>query len=259
MTVWKISKIVSRLVAAAIGLGAASAAADAPGGKVKVLPIVDAAIEQHGGSVFEASKTRFDVCSKSGCSTVSVTMNRGLFEYDVTAMVRGVERRVRSTNDQVEVWVDGERVEVAEAQRYRNWAMQRVYFNFLPYRLNDPSAYKEDLGVELFEGRELHKVKVSFEPGSSTDASDEFLYWFDPESARMEFFAYSYESGEGGLRFRRLFNHRRVGGLVFYDQENWGVEGKGLSVDLVTPEYVATAMRHISTVEMRNISVEALP
>ena len=259
MRAWLRSDAVVRWMSTAIVFVAIAVVAEVPGEDVTALPVVDAAIDQHGGSVFDASRTRFEVCSKSGCSAVSVTMNHGLFEYDVKAIVRGAERRVRSTNEAVELGVDGELVEVEDAQRFRDWAMQRVYFNFLPYRLNDPSVYKEDLGIEMFHDRALHKVKVTFELGSSTDASDEFLYWFDPESARLELFAYSYEVGAGGLRFRRLFNHRRVGGLMFYDQENWGVEGKGLSVDLVTPEYIQNEMRHISTVEMRKISVEGLP
>ena len=118
--------------------------------------------------------------------------------------------------------------------------------------------YKEDLGIEVWDDRRLRKVKVTFEAGTSTDASDEYLYWFDPDTGRLELFAYSYEVNGGGLRFRRLFNYRRVGGLLFYDQENWGTEGPGLAIDLVTPEYVETRMRHVSTIELRDIEVEAL-
>ena len=186
-------------------------------------------------------------------------MNGGLFEYDVTGTVRGKERRVRSTNRAVELWEDGKTVEVEDPKRrqsLRDWAMQRVYFNFLPYRLNDPSVFKQDLGIETWDGRELRKVKVSFEPGSSTDASDEYLYWFDPGTHRLELFAYSYEVNGGGLRFRRLFDYRRVGGLLFYNQQNWGVEGEGLSVDLVRPEYVESEMRLVSTIELRGIAVD---
>ena len=42
--------------------------------------------------------------------------------------------------------------------------------SFLPYRLNDPGVYKQDLGLERWGDRELHKVKVTFEPGSSNAA-----------------------------------------------------------------------------------------
>ena len=55
---------------------------------------------------------------------------------------------------------------------------------------------------------------MTFAAGSSTDAEDEYLYWFDPETARLEQFAYSFQGRPGGLRFRRLDNYRRVGGIL---------------------------------------------
>ena len=117
---------------------------------------------------------------------------------------------------------------------------------------------QEDLGVEEWEGRRLHKVKVTFVAGSSTDADDEFLYWFDPASARLEQFAYSFAGRPGGLRFRRLDNYRRVGGILFFDQANLGVEGAGLRVDQIDPAFVRERMREISRVELRDITVRPL-
>ena len=114
----------------------------------------------------------------------------------------------------------------------------------------------EDRGLEGWDGRELRKIKVTFEPGTSTDADDEFLYWFDPETARLESFAYRYRRDQGGLRFRRLGNYRRVGGILYFGQDNLGIEGPGLAVDRVTPESVRT-MRHVSTVTLDKIRVEA--
>jgi hypothetical protein len=248
------------LIAGIVGLFVGGSLAG--GESVLRSPIVDRAIEYHGGSRFDAGRTTFDVCSKAGCATVVVEMNRGRFVYDVTAAAGAGKRRVRSTNDSVELWEQDRSVPIEgtrRSQQLRDWAMERVYFNFLPYRLNDPSVYKEDLGEESWGGRALHKIKVTFEPGSSTSASDEFLYWFDPDTARLELFAYSYDVNGGGLRFRRLFNYRRVGGILFFDQQNWGVEGADLSVDLVTEEFVDASMRRVSTVEVRNIGVEALP
>jgi hypothetical protein len=46
-----------------------------------------------------------------------------------------------------------------------------------------------------------------------------------------------------------------TGGLVFFDQENWGVNGQGLTVDQVTPEFVKAKMRLLSTVRLMNIRV----
>ncbi len=101
-------------------------------------------------------------------------------------------------------------------------------------------------------------MRVTFVPGSSTDAEDVFLFWFDPASARLEQFAYSFTRGEGGLRFRRAFNYRRVGGILFFDQENLGVGGPGFNVDDVDPEFVERRLSHVSTVELRDLDVRRL-
>jgi hypothetical protein len=59
------------------------------------------------------------------------------------------------------------------------------------------------------------------------------------------------------LRFRRATDHRRVGGILFFDQENLGAEGEGLRVDQIDPAFVAERMRHVSTIRLKNIRVVA--
>ena len=233
--------------------GASSASAE----KVERLEIVDRAIAHHGGRVFTDSEMRFELCSKSGCSAIRTRVEGGLFDHEVSGSVSAGERWVRITNDTVEWRENGESqpVDAEREQGLRDWVMARIYFALLPFRLNDPGVYKEDLGLEEWGGQRLHKVKVTFTPGSSTHAQDEYLYWFDPESGHLELFAYSYATSGGGLRFRRTFDHRTIGGVRFFDQENHGVEGADLSVDLVTPEYVESAMRHVSTIRLDKIQV----
>ena len=224
------------------------------------LEIVDRAIDHHGGERYASSETRLSLCSKSGCSTIVALADGGRFALTVTAAVDEGKRRVRITNETVEQWTDGEPVEIPADRRQalRDWVMARVYFAFLPYRLNDPSVYKQDLGLEAWGDRELRRVRVTFAPGSSTDAEDVFVFWLDPETARVEQFAYSYTRGKGGLRFRRGVNYRRIGGILFFDQENLGVDGPGFSVDELDPAFVER-MRHVSTVELRDVAVRALP
>jgi len=221
-------------------------------------PIVDRAIEHHGGELFRSTKTELNLCSKSGCFEISALVDGDRYEYDVTQPAKGdrKSRRVISSNDRVEFWEDGQLQKLSsdEEQRWRDWAAARIYFCFLPYRLRDPSVQVEDLGVEEWDGRELHKVKVTFEVGSSTDASDQYLYWFDPKNGQVEQFAYSYEGNPGGLRFRKGFNYRRESGLLFFDQENWGVEGENLGVDQLTPDFVKT-LRLVSTVAITDLTV----
>ena len=132
-----------------------------------------------------------------------------------------------------------------------------MYFLFLPYKLNDPGTYKEDQGLEEWNGRQLHRVRVTFEPGASDGANSAYVYWFDPETARLEQFAYDYSEG-AGLRFRVLTNYRRVGGLLFYDADNYGLNTPdgGLTVDDINPVYVEEELPLVSQIELRDINVE---
>lgn len=223
------------------------------------LGIVDRSIEFHGGETYLNSLAELQVCSKSGCYRVTARIQGGQFEIEARGQVRDHERRVRITNQSVEHWQDGQAVEVeaGRAGALRDWVMARAYFVFLPFRLNDDSVIQENLGIEIWNDRSWRKVKVSFVAGSSSGANDEFLYWFDPETARLEQFAYSFAENSGGLRLRRLFNYRRVGGVLFFDQENWGVDGGGLSVDQVRPDQVSDFL-HLSTVTVREITVQPL-
>ena len=220
------------------------------------LDIVNRSIEYHGGEVYRHSLSELQLCSKSGCYRVQARVDGGLYEIEAAGRVRGHDRRVRITNETVEAWQDEKVMEVAGdlSQSLRNWVMARAYFVYLPFRLNDDSVLQQDLGIEVWNDRPLQKVKISFVAESSSGADDEFLYWFDPETARLEQFAYSFAGEPGGLRFRRAFNYRRVGGLLFFDQENWGVDGDGLTVDGIHPEEVAS-WDLVSTVTVQEIQV----
>ena len=238
-----------------------SAESSAAQEKVQRLDIVDRAIEHHGGDLFESSRVWLTVSSRSGSFDIATRMAGKTFEHEITATKDGETTVHRQTNDSLTLTVDGQEQPLSEERertRAQSYVNQRMYFLFLPYKLNDPGTYKEDLGLEEGWGdKPLHKVRVSFEPGTSDGASSQYMYWFDPDSAELVQFAYDYSEGTG-LRFRKLFNHRRVGGLLFYDAQNYGVNTRsgGLSVNLVTPEYAKAELPLVSTIELSDIRVE---
>ncbi len=224
------------------------------------LDIVERAIAHHGGDRYRNSHTRLTITSKSGSFGLSVVRDDGLYDYAVTDSRDGQERVTRLTNDTVERSLGGAREALDEegSRRARDFVNARVYFPFLPYGLNDPDVFKIDQGLEHWYGEELHRVKVVFTPGSSTDASDEYVYWFEPDSGRLRQYGYSFGAGRdsGGLRFRRLSNYRRIEGILFFDADNRGVDGSGpFTVDLIDEESVADSMTPISEVRLTEIEV----
>jgi hypothetical protein len=213
-------------------------------------------IAHHGFDRLPALEVALSVSSDSGSFDV-VARHGDLFEYIVEAREGESVRRHRHTNDSIEVLEDGVAVELRDEtarRRARDYVSARVYFLFPPYRLGDPSVYAEDLGVDdpaMWEGRRLHRVRVTFEPGTSTNADGVFLYWFDPDTAGLEQFAYTYR---GGMRFRRLIDQRRIDGLLIADQENYGVDEDGAGIDDLDAARVAK-LPHVSTVRLTGIRV----
>lgn len=233
----------------------------APPGTSDRLEIVDRAIEHHGGDLFESSRVRLTVASRSGSFDVDSTIEGDRFEYVIRASAGDDEREYRRDNSALEVTEGGDPMDMDEREQVRaeSYVNQRMYFLFLPYKLNDPGTFKEDQGLEEWNGRQLNRVRVTFEPGSSDGADSAYIYWFDPETARLEQFAYDYSAGTG-LRFRTLRNYRRIGGLLFYDADNYGLNTPdgGLTVDDITPAYVEEELPLVSQIELRDVDVEHL-
>lgn len=220
--------------------------------------IVAKSIEFHGGNLYEGSAITMTITSLSGSFQIEATRQGGQFDHAVIGTTReGVERRVRVTNDAVQEWRGGEEVELDEQEvtRARAFVDARVFFPLLPYTLNGGDVNYEDLGIETWEGRDLHKIRVSFTPGTSNDADDAYMFWFDPETGQMEQFGYDFD---GGLRFRKGIEFQQVGGVIFSTQENYAIDGGRVPVGMLSPSYVAENMSLLSTVVISDVTVEPL-
>jgi len=244
------------LVAAAGCGGPSRGAADAGSPMPEV---VARTIEFTGGDPHEGDATTVTNSSLAGRLQPGATRGVGRVDYVVTGTIgpERTPRRVRLTNDGVEEWRDGEPYALDDegARRARAFVDARMFFPLLPFTLKGGDIRFEDFGLETWGGRELHKVGVSFTPGSSNDADDGYLVWFDPDTGRMEQFGYDFD---GGLRFRKATEFERVGGVLFSTQENYAVDGERVPVAVLTPEYVAAEMELLSTVVVSDITVEPL-
>jgi hypothetical protein len=227
------------------------------------LPLVERSVAFHGGELYEATETTMTIASSGGTYDLRVRRDSGLYEIEVDGETSaGTHRRALMTNDSVREWRDGVELPLAgdEAARARRFVQARVWYPFLPYGLLGPGVHHEDQGLETWNDRTLHRVKVTFTPVPGEKPPDEYAFWLDPETGRVEQYAYAYDLGTpaAGLRFRPARDHRRVGGLLFYDVTNLGVDGRpDLSVDLVDPAYAA-GLEAISAVELSAIQVREL-
>ena len=163
------------VLACTLLLATPAGAAFAESGTATAQEVEDRAIAFHGGELYESTETAFTLASRSGGFRGISRVDGDRFDHTVVGTGRdGAERQIRVTNESVELWLDGvpQKVATEAEQRLRDVVNARVYFPFLPYRLNDPGVHKRDLGFEEWDGRRVRTIEVSFEAGGPHRAED---------------------------------------------------------------------------------------
>lgn len=218
--------------------------------------IIDRAIEEHGGKSYEQAKIFFDFREIS----YEILKSPMRFEYvrefdDSLGRVKDV-----LNNEGFRRLVDGREVEVTDERRqaYSNSVNSVAYFAFLPYGLNDAAARKEWVGETELEGNFYDVIYVNFlEDGGGDDFEDEFLYWINKKTNRMDFFAYTFHTEGGGIRFRKAVNQRVVGDVLIQDYENYMPTGaeKRPPLDSIESLYTSGELELLSEIQLKNVKV----
>ncbi len=219
--------------------------------------IVDAAIERHGGDFYEHMRIQFDFRDKH------YTAVRSAGKYSYTREFRDSAGFIKDvlTNTGFTRLVNGDTADLPEkkANAFKNSVNSVLYFALLPYGLNDPAVQKELLGEVTLKGKEYFKVKVTFDrSGGGEDHDDIYVYWFDKEDYSMDYLAYLYYSGEGGIRFREAVNVRTINGITFSDYNNYALESTDFDVTQTDRLFVEEKMRLLSEIDIENIVVKIL-
>lgn len=145
------------------------------------------------------------------------------------------------------------------AVKYANSVNSVHYFIQLPYGLNDPAVIKEFVDTTSVKGEPYYRVKVFFQKeGGGSDYEDIFLYWFHRNDYSMDYFAYSYETDGGGVRFREAYNVRGIKGIRFADYRNYKPESKDTPLTALDSLFEARKLQLLSTIESTDIKVNLL-
>ncbi|AHM58539.1 hypothetical protein D770_01325 [Flammeovirgaceae bacterium 311] len=217
--------------------------------------IVDNAIETHGGKRYERSSISFDFRNRH----YTYARNGGAYTYtreftDSTGRVNDV-----LDNEGFSRLINGEMVSLPDERKtaFSNSVNSVIYFAMLPYGLNDPAVQKEYTGETEIAGRRYHVVRVTFrQEGGGPDYEDQYLYWFDSETNKMDYLAYSYHTEGGGVRFRKAINPRRLGGILFQDYINYKPKNKGVALEELEELYKKEKLEVLSVIELENIEVK---
>ena len=217
--------------------------------------IVDSAIEEHGGDRYKEAKISFDFRDRH----YTYERDGGLYTYtreftDSTGSVKDV-----LNNDGFHRLINGNTAELTDERKnaFSSSVNSVIYFALLPYGLNDPAVKKEYIGQTAIEGKDYHLIRVSFaEEGGGEDFNDEFLYWINTQTNTVDYLAYSYNTDEKGVRFRKAMNPRKLGGILFQDYVNYKPAREEVPLEALESLYKEGALEELSKIELQNIQVE---
>lgn len=213
--------------------------------------VVDQAIQAHGGDAYKSFALDFDFRNRH----YTATRDGGMFTYsrefsDSTGAIRDV-----LSNDGFTRYRDGSVVELRNERKkaFSNSVNAVIYFTLLPFGLNDEAVNKEFLRETTIDGRTYDVVRVTFDqPDGGSDHQDVFQYWFDRDTHTMDYFAYTYETDGGGVRFRKAVNQRVSGGIRLQDYINYKPKNESIPLDSLEPMFVAGKLEILSEIKMEN-------
>ncbi len=218
--------------------------------------IVDKAIKNAGGERYRNAEIDFVFRNKEYKST----REGGKFSLE-RKMTDSTGNEIRDIldNDGFQRMINDTVVEVADSMKvaYGNSVNSVHYFVQLPYGLNAEAAKKELIGKDSISGREYYEVKVTFaENGGGTDHEDEYMYWIDTRNFEVDYLAYNFETNDGGVRFRKAFNHRIIEGIRFVDYENYKYDDHSTPLKELDDLFEKRELDLLSIIETKDVKVK---
>lgn len=219
--------------------------------------IVNQSIEAHGGDRFEAMKVAFDFRGRH----YTGFRNKSEFVYtrefsDSLGQVKDV-----LTNSSFTRYINGEEANLTDERKnaFTNSVNSVLYFALLPYGLNGPAVNKRYLGETTLRDKTYSIIEVTFdEDGGGEDYQDVFRYWINRENHRVDFFAYTYETDGGGIRFREAVRPRMINGILFQDYINYKPKDEKVPLAQLEQLFLNGELEILSEIKLENIHVEPL-
>jgi len=220
--------------------------------------IIDKTIENAGGAKYKAATIQFTFRDVK----YSSQRENGNYQLTRTSTDSLGETRDVLTNLGFERYANGTKLILPDstATKYANSVNSVHYFVQLPHGLNDPAVGKELVGEAEIDGQQYYEVKVTFaKEGGGTDHEDEYMYWIAKEGFTVDYLAYKFYTGKGGIRFRKAYNPRMVNGIRFVDYENYKLEPwEAVDLQNVDELFKTGKLELLSKIETEAISVSFL-
>lgn len=217
--------------------------------------IVDNAIENAGGTKYDNARINFTFRD----TEYSSKRHKGSFELTRSSTDSLGTLRDVLDNNGFQRFQNENNVDLPDstATKYSNSINSVHYFVQLPYGLNSEAVVKELVGEAEIKDKKYYEIKVTFkQEGGGPDHDDVYMYWINQDDFTVDYFAYKFYTGKGGIRFREAYNPRTIDGLRFADYKNYKAE-PWESVDLkdLDEMFSEGKLELLSDIKTENISV----
>jgi hypothetical protein len=187
---------------------------------LKADSIITQALEAHGGKRYDTADYSFEFRGKK-----FRFQNNGT-DYSYSSEIQKGDSLIKDlrTSDKFERIINGQVQSLSkeDAAKYSESLNSVIYFATLPHKLQDASVHKTFIEETTIRGKKYDVIKVTFgQDGGGTDFDDEYMYWINSDTHKIDYLAYSYQVNEGGVRFRAAFNTREIDGITFQDYVNY--------------------------------------
>lgn len=208
--------------------------------------ILAKSVKAHGGDLYNSAHYKFTF--RDGI--YSFKNNGNNYRYTKQEVKDGNNITDTLSNAGFVRYINNEKQTLSEkyADAYSNSLNSVIYFATLPHKLQDPAVSLYYQGDVKIKNKNYHAIEVKFaQEGGGKDFDDEYYYWVNTETNRIDYLAYNYTVNEGGVRFRSAFNPRVVDGILFQDYINYKAE-LGTDLDKLPALYENNELKELSKI-----------
>jgi hypothetical protein len=217
----------------------------------KATMLVQETIKAHGGELYDQANYEFVFRDKK----YSFKNNGSDYTYTVESTKDGSTTRDVLENGNFSRKVNNQSVTLSDKKRNSATGAVNsvIYFATLPHKLNDAAVNKKFVEETTIKGKKYDVLKVTFnEEGGGEDHEDEYHYWINQDTKKIDYLAYNYQVNGGGVRFRSAYNVRVVDGITFQDYINYKAE-VGTPLKELPALYEKGSLKELSRIETEKV------
>jgi len=217
----------------------------------KAEELLESTIKAHGGSLYDTAGYSFEFRDK----TYTFKNNGPYFKYTLGKVVENDQYYDVLENGEFKRFINDTLQDLSkiESDKYANSLNSVIYFTTLPHKLGDPAVNVLELEDINLNGKNYKTLKIAFDQeGGGEDHDDEFLYWINAATNLIDYFAYSYHTNNGGVRFRAAYNVRSIDGIIFQDYINYEAP-IGTPLQSLPELFEKGSLKELSRIETENV------